>query len=148
FVNVDIRLVSATNRDTAELVRKGEFRDDLFYRINVVMIALPPLRDRAGDVGLLAHHFLRRYGRNRERPLEGIEPEALARLEAHAWPGNVRELQNVIERACALTDGPVILTRDLPDHVRGRGASAPAVPGQDLPLARAREAWLQAFAQG
>jgi DNA-binding NtrC family response regulator len=148
FVNVDIRLVSATNRDTAELVRKGEFRDDLFYRINVVTIVLPPLRDRAGDVGLLAHHFLRRYGRNRERPLEGIEPEALARLEAHAWPGNVRELQNVIERACALTDGPVILTRDLPDHVRGRGASAPAVPGQDLPLARAREAWLQAFAQG
>src|SRR4029453_15492144 len=64
------------------------------------------------------------------------------------WPGNVRELQNVIERACALTDGPVIRTRDLPDHVRGRGASAPAGPGKDLPLAKAREAWLQAFAQG
>ena len=148
FVNVDIRLVSATNRDTAELVRKGEFRDDLFYRVNVITIVLPPLRERAGDVGLLAHHFLRRYGRNRELSLEGIEPEALARLEAHAWPGNVRELQNVIERACVLTDGPMIRVRDLPDHVRGRGRPAPAIPGKDLPLAQAREAWLQAFAQG
>jgi two-component system response regulator AtoC len=148
FVNVDIRLVSATNRDTAELVRKGEFRDDLFYRVNVITIMLPPLRERAGDVGLLAHHFLRRYGRNREHSLEGIEPEALARLEAHAWPGNVRELQNVIERACVLTDGPMIRVRDLPDHVRGRGRPAPAIPGKDLPLAQAREAWLQAFAQG
>jgi DNA-binding NtrC family response regulator len=148
FVNVDIRLVSATNRDTAELVRKGEFRDDLFYRVNVITIILPPLRERAGDVGLLAHHFLRRYGRNREQPLEGIEAEALARLEAHAWPGNVRELQNVIERACVLTDGPMIRVRDLPDHVRGRGRPAPAIPGKDLPLAQAREAWLHAFAQG
>ena len=148
FLNVDIRLVSATNRDTAELVRKGEFRDDLFYRVNVITIMLPPLRERAGDVGLLAHHFLRRYARNREYPLEGIEPEALARLEAHAWPGNVRELQNVIERACVLTDGPMIRVRDLPDHVRGRGRPAPAIPGKDLPLAQAREAWLQAFAQG
>jgi DNA-binding NtrC family response regulator len=148
FLNVDIRLVSATNRDTGELVRKGEFRDDLFYRVNVITIALPPLRERQGDVGLLAHHFLRRYGRNRDRLLEGIEPEALARLEAHAWPGNVRELQNVIERACALTDGPMIRVRDLPDHVRGRGRQAATVPGKDLPLAQAREAWLQAFAQG
>ncbi len=148
FVNVDIRLVSATNRDTAELVRKGEFRDDLFYRVNVITIMLPPLRERAGDVGLLAHHFLRRYGRNRERPLEGIETEALARLEAHAWPGNVRELQNVIERACALTDGPMIRVRDLPDHIRGRGRPGPAIPGTNLPLAQAREAWLHTFAQG
>jgi DNA-binding NtrC family response regulator len=147
FVDVDIRLVSATNRDTAELVRKGEFRDDLYYRVNVITIMLPPLRERGGDVGLLAHHFLRRYGRNRAHPLAGIEPEALARLEAHAWPGNVRELQNVIERACALTDGPMIRVRDLPDHVRGRGRPAPAIPGKDLPLAEAREAWLQAFAQ-
>jgi DNA-binding NtrC family response regulator len=147
FVNVDVRLVSATNRDTAELVRKGEFRDDLFYRVNVITITLPPLRERAGDVALLAHYFLRRYGRNREPLLAGIEPEALARLEAYAWPGNVRELQNVAERACALTDGPMIRVRDLPEHVRGRGRLAPATPGKDLPLAEAREAWLQAFAQ-
>ena len=148
FTNVDVRLVSATNRDAAELVRKGEFRDDLFYRVNVIMITLPPLRERSGDVALLVHHFLRRYGRNREPLLAGIEPDALACLEAYAWPGNVRELQNVIERACALTDGPMIQVRDLPDHIRGRGRPAPAIPGKDLPLAQAREAWLQAFAQG
>ena len=147
FLNVDVRLVSATNRDTAELVRKGEFRDDLFYRVNVITIVLPPLRERTGDVVLLAHHFLRRYGRNRERQLEGIEPEALARLEAYAWPGNVRELQNVLERACALTEGSMIGVRDLPDHIRGRGRPVPAIPGKDLPLAQAREAWLHAFAQ-
>jgi transcriptional regulator with PAS, ATPase and Fis domain len=147
FMNVDVRLVSATNRDIAELVRKGQFRDDLFYRVNVITIALPPLRERTGDVALLAHHCLRRYGRNREQPIEGIEPEALLRLETYAWPGNVRELQNVIERACALTDGPMIRLRDLPDHVRGRGRPAPAIPGKDLPLAQAREAWLHAFAQ-
>src|SRR5262245_59235687 len=148
FLNVDVRLVSATNRDIAELVRKGEFRDDLFYRVNVITIALPPLRERTGDLALLAYHFLRRYGRNRERQLEGIEPDAIARLEAHAWPGNVRELQNVLERACALTDGTMIGVRDLPEHIRGgRGRPTPAVPGQDLPLAQAREAWLHAFAQ-
>jgi two-component system response regulator AtoC len=147
FVDVDVRLVSATNRDTAELVRKGEFRDDLFYRVNVIAIALPPLRERAGDVALLTHHFLRRYGRNRERPLEGIEPDALACLDGYSWPGNVRELQNVIERACVLADGPMIRARDLPEHVRGRGRPTPAIPGKDLPLAEAREAWLQAFAQ-
>ena len=133
--------------DTAELVRKGEFREDLFFRVNVITITLPPLRERAGDVGLLAHHFLGRYGRNRDRPLDGIDPEALARLDAHAWPGNVRELQNVVERACALADGPTIRVRDLPDHVRGRGRPAPTAPGKDLPLAEAREACFQAFAQ-
>ena len=136
FVDVDIRLVSATNRDAAELVRKGEFREDLFYRINVITISLPPLRERAGDVPLLAYHFLRRYGRNRERPLlSGIDPDALACLEAYAWPGNVRELQNAIERACALADGPMTGARDLPEHIRGRGRPAPiaARGGPDLP---------------
>jgi DNA-binding NtrC family response regulator len=147
FLNVDVRLVSATNRDTAELVQKGQFREDLFYRINVITIVLPPLRDRKGDVAVLAHHFLHRYGRNREQALEGIEPDALALLEGYTWPGNVRELQNVIERACVLAEGPLIRPRDLPDHVRGRGRPAPAVPGKDLPLREAREAWLRAFAQ-
>src|SRR5262245_11740080 len=147
FLTVDVRLVSATSRDIAALVRKDEFREDLFYRVNVITIALPPLRERTGDVALLAHHFLRRYGRNRERPLEGIDADALALLEAHAWPGNVRELQNVVERACALADGPLVRPLDLPEHVRGRGSPPARVPGKDLPLAQAREAWLQAFAQ-
>jgi len=145
LIPVDVRLVSATNRDLAESVRKREFREDLFYRVNVILVPLPPLRDRAGDVPLLAYHFLGRYGRNRERPLEGIDPEALTVLEAYGWPGNVRELQNVIERACALGEGPTLRLRDLPDHVRGR--AGPPVPGKRLLLRQARETWLRAFTQ-
>jgi DNA-binding NtrC family response regulator len=144
---VDVRLVSATNRELAASVGKREFREDLFYRVNVILIPLPPLRDRAGDVPLLAYHFLGRYGRNRERPLEGIDADALALLEGYGWPGNVRELQNVIERACALADGPTLGLRDLPDHVRGRGRAAPTVPGKKLPLREARETWLRVFTQ-
>ncbi len=147
LIPVDVRLVSATNRDLAESVRKREFREDLFYRVNVIAITLPALRERAGDVGLLAYHFLGRYGRNRERPLEGIDAAALQVLEAYTWPGNVRELQNVIERACALADGPTLQVPDLPEHVRGRGRPAPAAPGRDLPLREARDAWLHAFTQ-
>jgi DNA-binding NtrC family response regulator len=147
LIPVDVRLVSATNRDLAESVRKHEFREELFYRVNVIQIALPPLRERAGDVPLLAYHFLRRYGRNRERPLEGIDADALTVLEGYAWPGNIRELQNVIERACALADGPTLRLRDLPEHVRGRGRAAAAIPGKDLPLREARETWLRLFTQ-
>jgi DNA-binding NtrC family response regulator len=146
FLDIDIRLVSATNRDAAELVRKGEFREDLFYRINVITIALPPLRDRTGDVPLLAYHFLRRHGRNRERPLDEIDPDAVALLESYPWPGNVRELQNVIERACALADGPTLRARDLPEHVRGRGRPAPAAARGDLTFRDARESWIRSFA--
>jgi two-component system, NtrC family, response regulator HydG len=147
LIPIDVRLVSATNRDLGESVRKREFREDLFYRVNVILIALPPLRDRTGDVPLLAYHFLGRYGRNRERPLEGLDADALALLEAYPWPGNIRELQNVIERACALADGPTLGLRDLPDHIRVRGRPAPAVPGKRLPLRQARETWLRVFTQ-
>jgi DNA-binding NtrC family response regulator len=147
LIPVDVRLVSATNRDLGESVSKREFREDLFYRVNVILIALPPLRDRTGDVPLLAYHFLGRYGRNRERPLEGLDADALALLEAYTWPGNIRELQNVIERACALADGPTLRLRDLPDHIRGRGRPGPAVPGKRLPLRQARETWLRVFTQ-
>jgi DNA-binding NtrC family response regulator len=147
LIPIDVRLVSATNRDLSEAVRKREFREELFYRVNVIPIALPPLRDRTGDVPVLAYHFLGRYGRNREQPLEGLDAEALALLEAYSWPGNIRELQNVIERACALADGPTLGVRDLPDHVRGRGRPGPAVAGKRLPLRQAREAWLRVFTQ-
>jgi DNA-binding NtrC family response regulator len=145
-IPVDVRLVAATNRDLAESVRKREFREDLFYRVNVIPIPLPPLHERAGDVPLLAYHFLGRYGRNRERPLEGIATDALAALEAYPWPGNIRELQNTIERACVLADGPNLQLRDLPEHVRGRGRIAPvAAKGKTLSLREARDTWLRAF---
>ncbi len=146
-LSVDVRLVSASNRDLGQSVRKREFWEELFYRVNVIEVTLPPLRDRAGDVPLLAQHFLARYGRNRERPLTAVEPEALAVLEGYPWPGNIRELQNVIERACVLADGPTLRLRDLPEHLRGRARPVPAAPATSLPLREAREQWLRGFTE-
>jgi len=118
---VDVRVVAATNRDLEVEVREGRFREDLWYRINVIPIHLPPLRQRGDDVLLLARHFLEqetaRLGRT---DLEGFTPEALEALRAYAWPGNVRELQNAIARAAALAPGPLVREEDLPDRVRGR----------------------------
>src|SRR5262249_54007691 len=94
FTNVDVRVVSATNRDLREAVARGQFREDLYYRINVIALALPRLCEREGDIPLLAHVFLKRYGEGR---LTDFEHDALAALEAYGWPGNVRELQNVVE---------------------------------------------------
>jgi len=147
-IDVDVRVVSATNRDLREAVVKGQFREELYYRVNVIAIQLPPLRDRAGDVRLLAHAFLKRYGQER---VTGIEDDAMTALERYRWPGNVRELQNVIERACALADGLTLSRRDLPEHVLAGGA-APVAPagapgalaelGTDLPLKDAKERWM------
>ena len=150
LVDVDVRLVSATNRDLREATVKGQFREELYYRINVIAILLPPLRDRAGDVKLLVQAFLKRYGQGRVR---GVDDEAMVALERYRWPGNVRELQNVIERACALADTETICRRDLPDHVLGLGeVPLPAPPtgtdaalpesGTDLTLKDAKERWM------
>jgi two-component system response regulator AtoC len=151
-LDVDVRLVSATNRDLREAVTRGRFREELYYRVDVIEIRLPTLRERLGDLPLLAHAFLKRYGQGR---FTGFEDDALAALEAYPWPGNVRELQNVVERACALADGPRIGRRDLPAHVLAgaepvpAGAGAPglaggAVPsGVHLPLKEAKERWMQ-----
>jgi two-component system response regulator HydG len=125
LIDVDVRVVSATNHDLREAAAKGQFREELYYRVNVIEIRLPPLRERAGDVRLLAHAFLKRYGQGR---VHGYDDAAMTALEAYAWPGNVRELQNVVERACALAEGDTITRRDLPDHVLGAGGRA-ATPG-------------------
>jgi DNA-binding NtrC family response regulator len=146
-VDVDVRLVSATNRDLRDLVVKGQFREELYYRVNVIAIALPPLRERKGDVALLAHTFLKKYAQGRESPLKGFDPEALRVLEGYAWPGNVRELQNVIERACVLAEGDTVTARDLPAHLSAP-AAAPAGPGgpppggAELPLKEAKARWM------
>ena len=148
-IDVDVRVVSATNRDLREAVSRGQFREELYYRVNVIAIPLPPLRERAGDLKLLAHAFLKRYGGER---VTGFEDAALEALEAYAWPGNVREIQNVVERACALTDGAHIARSDLPDYLLQAGGSRPraaAPPGlglsasDDLPLKDAKEKWMQ-----
>jgi DNA-binding NtrC family response regulator len=149
LTDVDVRVVSATNRDLRDAIAKGQFREELYYRINVIAIRLPSLRERAGDVRLLAHSFLKQFGQGR---ITAIDDAAAQALERYAWPGNVRELQNVIERACALADGPTVTVKDLPDHVLHAPAPAAAPPanlpaavtaGSDLTLKDAKEQWLQ-----
>jgi DNA-binding NtrC family response regulator len=148
LVDVDVRVVSATNRDIRDAIVKGTFREELYYRINVIEIRLPPLRERVGDIPLLVHAFLRRYGQGR---IQGCRADALAALEAYRWPGNVRELQNVIERACALADSDTITPGDLPEHVQEGGiprhgdAELPRDAGLEatsLPLKEAKEQWM------
>lgn len=111
---IDFRLVAATNEDLEELVQTGRFREDLYYRINVVPIALPPLRERPGDLVLLVDHFLRIYCRANNKPLKQVESEVMAVMEDYGWPGNVRELENVIQRLVLMNDSPVIAVKDLP----------------------------------
>jgi two-component system response regulator AtoC len=126
---VDVRVVAATHRDLREEVRAGRFREDLFYRLNVFAVSLPPLRERPEDVPLLAVHFLEKHARALRRTLRGFAPAALARLAAHAWPGNVRELENVVERAVAVAGGELVEPDDLPPDL---AAAAPAAPGAAL----------------
>jgi formate hydrogenlyase transcriptional activator len=105
-IAVDVRLIAATNRDLAQLVKERQFRSDLYYRLRVFPIAMPPLRDRAGDVPILVHHFVERHSRRMNKRIETIPPEVMLALERWRWPGNVRELENFIERAVILSPGP------------------------------------------
>ena len=113
-VDVDVRLVAATNRDLQQMVAEGSFREDLFYRLYVVNLMLPPLRDRDGDIVLLAQHYLKSLAAEHGRSVSGFTPEAMEALVAHAWPGNVRELRNVIERMVVLGNGDKLTVHDLP----------------------------------
>jgi formate hydrogenlyase transcriptional activator len=103
-----VRVIAATNRDLEEDVRAGRFRTDLYYRLHVLPLRMPPLRERREDIPALAMHFLDLYARRLGRPLRGFTPDTMRRLEAYAWPGNVRELQNVVERLCVLATGPMV----------------------------------------
>jgi two-component system response regulator PilR (NtrC family) len=131
-VEVDIRVIAATNRDLAQAVAEGRFREDLYYRINVIPLVLPPLRDRGEDIALLAAHFVSRFAQQMGKPITGLSAEALACLERHRWPGNIRELENAMERAVALEPTPTILSESLPDVVR-RGGAAPAAATSSTP---------------
>jgi DNA-binding NtrC family response regulator len=111
---VDVRVIAATNQDLERLVREGRFREDLFYRVNVIPLFLPPLRERREDILLLARHFLGQFARKNRSRIEGIAPEALRLLIDHRWPGNIRELQNAMERAVVVARGKIILPGDLP----------------------------------
>ena len=143
---VDVRVVAATARDLARAVKDGQFREDLFYRLNVVNVRLPALRERPDDVPALVEHFLAKYRRLRpEAPLQGVSPEALEVLRSHRWPGNVRELEHAVERAVVLADGPVVQEGDLPDEVRAAPAPGALAPGRDLSVKRAFRALEEQF---
>jgi DNA-binding NtrC family response regulator len=116
-MKVDVRLVAATNRDLKKEIAHGAFREDLFYRLNVVPIALPALRERRSDIPLLVEYFVKKFNARLSKNVTGVEEEAKLALAAHAWPGNIRELENVIERAVLFADGSKIALHDLPDDL-------------------------------
>jgi two-component system response regulator PilR (NtrC family) len=137
------RLVTATNRDLEVEVEERRFREDLYYRINVIPVRLPPLRERLDDVAMLAEHFVGKFAAQMNKPITGISGAAMVQLSAHSWPGNVRELENAMERAVALERTPAILPESLPETVRGTAqgvmspSTAASIAGADAtPLAR------------
>jgi DNA-binding NtrC family response regulator len=142
-LSVDVRVIAATHRDLREEARGGRFREDLFYRLHVFPVTLPPLRERPDDVPLLARHFLSKHARALRCERAGFEPEALARLCGYGWPGNVRELENAVERAVAVSGGELIGVADLPAEV----ASAPPAALLDA-AALARLPYREAVAEG
>lgn len=115
-VRVDVRVIAATNRDLEESVTQNEFREDLFYRLNVIPLELPPLRDRNGDLSVLVQLFMNRFQENKLTTLESVSPDAMAALQEYHWPGNVRELENLIERMAILAEGPILSLEDLPER--------------------------------
>lgn len=117
-IRVDVRVIAATNRDLQVAVKEGRFRGDLFYRLHVLPLHLPPLRERHDDIATLLAHFLRLHSRKKDRIVDKIEPDALSCLQQYSWPGNVRELENLVERLVVLNDDGVIRILDLPDYVR------------------------------
>jgi DNA-binding NtrC family response regulator len=132
-LKVDVRLIAATNRDLKAEIKKGAFREDLYYRLNVITIELPPLRDRRADIGPLASFFLGRYAKENGRNIDGITEQALKTLSGYDWPGNVRELENVIERAVVLCDAPQIDVRHLPPALAPKQAEGPPpIPGSTI----------------
>jgi transcriptional regulator with PAS, ATPase and Fis domain len=138
-VQVDVRVVAATNRDLHVAAREGKFREDLFYRLNVLPVHLPSLREREGDIPLLVKHFLALHGLRKAKRVARIEPEAMAVLEAYRWPGNVREVENLVERLIVLNEDGVIRVTELPDYVVQRSseqATNMALPASGMDLDR------------
>jgi DNA-binding NtrC family response regulator len=137
-IKVDVRIVAATNRDLLALVREGKFREDLYYRLNVVSIEMPPLRARPGDIPLLGSHFLKKYAADNGRQIEGFSDDALSALVHYHWPGNVRELENAIERAVVICRGGEIRVQDLAPTIASQSTTArdagllPVVPGASM----------------
>ncbi|MEZ6184833.1 MAG: sigma-54 dependent transcriptional regulator [Planctomycetota bacterium] len=137
-VSLDVRVIACTNRDLAEEVRAGNFRQDLYYRLNVIQIEIPPLREREDDVAPLARTFLRQFAEEMHKDLRGFNRQALQALSEYSWPGNVRELRNTIERAAVLGQGPILGAEDLhfsPVSAPGQELAEPAAPASECTLA-------------
>jgi DNA-binding NtrC family response regulator len=148
---IDFRLITATNEDLEDLVKKGRFREDLYYRINVVPIAIPPLRERAGDIAVLVDHFLRIYCASAKKPLKSMPPDVMEILEDYWWPGNVRELENIVQRLVVMNDGAAITAEQLPQTLLQSSAAsheAILIPEEgvdfDAEMARIEVAYLSA----
>ncbi len=137
-IAVDVRIIAATNKDLQRLVESGKFREDLYYRLNVVTIAIPPLRERPEDIPDLAQFFVQKYSTARTKPVTGVSPEAMALLSRYGWPGNVRELEHVIERAVVLTPNPILLPHDLPPAIQAQ-ATQPAAQRGNWPSLESME---------
>jgi DNA-binding NtrC family response regulator len=127
-IKVDVRIIAATNRDLEQFVKEGKFRDDLFYRLNVVRITLPSLTERQEDIPMLAHYFLQKCATGTTTPVRGFHPDTMELLNRYRWPGNVRELENAIERAVSLSHGPLLTPDDLPAAIRQAPIDADAKP--------------------
>ena len=134
WIPMSVRIIAATNRDLKQRVTERSYREDLYYRLNVVTLNLPPLRERPEDIPLLVQHFLVKYARASGRPIKGLARETLACLASYHWPGNVRELENAIERAVALTPSELIMPEDLPAQSRAEAAAPLVVPGPRMTL--------------
>jgi two-component system response regulator PilR (NtrC family) len=132
-LQADIRVIAATNQDLTKAVAEGRFREDLFYRINVIPIMLPPLRERREDIPLLAEHFLAKYAEQMGKDVTSISHDAMELLMRHDWPGNIRELENVLERAVALEATPTVLSESLPPVIRGGGPRSVPAPTEAIP---------------
>jgi two-component system response regulator PilR (NtrC family) len=128
--DVDVRIIAATNKNFEQEIAEGRFREDLYYRLSVIPIQLPPLRERREDIPLLARHFLETFRKSMAKPINGISPEAMRRLESYDWPGNVRELENTMERAVALESGSEISLPVLPDRIAGYSGLGAAAGGR------------------
>lgn len=146
-IPIDVRLISATNRDLETAVEEHTFRDDLYYRINVIQIELPPLRQRGTDILLIAQHYIQTFAARMNKPVTGLDPAAAERLLSYAWPGNVRELRNVIERAVALTRAEKIMLADLPTKIQEFKAEQTLLAGDDptelVPLEEIEQRYIQ-----
>lgn len=131
-IKVNVRIIAATNQNLEDLVHNGSFRSDLYFRLNVFPITIPPLRERVEDIPLLISHFIHKHEQRINRRVNGIAPDAMALLAAYNWPGNIRELENVIQRMMVVTKGEVLDFEDLPPQIRGQTSEAESYARKDL----------------